>query len=152
SRDGAFSRLLWMPVGLAPQEDVQAQFIEHLRTDAATQQGAELLQTPLEELKNVIQLRLSSSGQPSKDEPSEKTPAKIYLSFDKRDLEGVGALNDYLAVDKQYQVLLPLIDDEEVADTQAFEIHKDHLAQCDAVLLYYGNANQVWFEYKRRDL
>jgi hypothetical protein len=131
---------------------VQAQFIEHLRTDAATQQGAELLQTPLEELKNVIQLRLSSNGQPSKDEPSEKTPAKIYLIFDKRDLEGVVALNDYLAVDKQYQVLLPLIDDEGVDDTQAFEIHKDNLAQCDAVLIYYGNANQVWFEYKRRDL
>ena len=35
---------------------------------------------------------------------------------------------------------------------QAFEIHKDNLAQCDAVLIYYGNANQVWFEYKRRDL
>ena len=62
SRDEAFSRLLWMPVGLTPQEEVQAQFIEHLRTDAVTQQGAELLQTPLEELKNVIQLRLNSNG------------------------------------------------------------------------------------------
>ena len=27
-----------------------------------------------------------------------------------------------------------------------------NLMQCDAVLIYYGNANQVWFEYKRRDL
>jgi hypothetical protein len=24
--------------------------------------------------------------------------------------------------------------------------------ECDAVLIYYGKANQVWFEYKRRDL
>lgn len=152
SRDEAFSRLLWMPVGLAPQEEVQAQFIEHLRTDAATQQGAELLQTPLEELKNVIQLRLSSNGQKSDGQPSGDAPAKIYLIFDKRDLEGVLPLNDYLSVDKNYQVLLPLIDDEGLDDSQAFEIHKDNLAQCDAVLIYYGNANQVWFEYKRRDL
>jgi hypothetical protein len=150
-RDGAFSRLLWMPVGLTPQEEVQAQFIEHLRTDAATQQGAELLQTPLEELKNVIQLRLSSNGHHSKDEPAGKTPAKIYLIFDKRDLEGVLPLNEYL-VDKHYQVLLPLIDDEGLDDSEGFEIHKDNLAQCDAVLIYYGNANQVWLEYKRRDL
>jgi hypothetical protein len=49
-------------------------------------------------------------------------------------------------------VLLPLIDDEGADDTQAFDIHKDNLVQCDAVLIYYGNANQVWFEYKRRDL
>ncbi len=151
-RDQAFSRLLWMPVGLTPQEEAQAQFIEHLRTDAATQQGAELLQTPLEELKNVIQLRLSNGNKVIKKPPSPETPAKIYLIFDKRDLEGILPLNDYFSGDKNFQVLLPLIDDEGVDDSQAFEIHKDNLAQCDAVLIYYGNANQVWFEYKRRDL
>ena len=64
--------------------------------------------------------------------------------------ESVVALNDYLSGD--YQVLLPLIDEEGVDDSEGFEIHKNNLAQCDAVLIYYGSANQVWFEYKRRDL
>jgi hypothetical protein len=152
SRDEAFSRLLWIPVGLAPQEEAQAQFIEHLRTDAATQRGAELLQTPLEELKNVIQLRLTSNGHSLKAETSGERPPKIYLIFDKRDLEGVIALNDYLSGERHYQILLPLIDDEGADDSEGFEIHKDNLAQCDAVLIYYGNANQLWFEYKQRDL
>src|SRR6185295_3881882 len=138
NRDESFSRLLWMPIGLTPLEDVQAQFIEHLRTDAATQQGAELLQTPLEELKNVIQLRLTGNGSKPKEEAAGETPTKIYLIFDRRDLEGVVPLNEYLSVDKRYQVLLPVIEDEGVDDTQAFEIHKDNLAQCDAVLIYYG--------------
>ncbi|HEY0725975.1 MAG TPA: hypothetical protein VGD41_18685, partial [Pyrinomonadaceae bacterium] len=114
--------------------------------------GAELLQTPLEELKNVIQLRLTSNGHSLKDEPSGGTPPKIYLIFDKRDLEGIVALNDYLSTEKHYQVLLPLIDDEGVDESEGFEIHQDNLSQCDAVLIYYGNANQLWFEYKRRDL
>ena len=152
NRDQAFSRLLWIPVGLTPREEVQAQFIEHLRTDATTQQGAELLQTPLEELKNVIQLRLNSNGVKAKDGSSGEAPRKIYLIFDKRDLEGIMPLSNYLSVEKHYQVLLPLIDDEGADDSEGFEIHKDNLAQCDAVLIYYGNANQVWFEYKRRDL
>lgn len=151
SREGAFSRLLWMPVGLTPQEEAQAQFIEKLRTDAATQHGAELLQTPMEELKTVIQTRLSSNGHKAETPPGESSP-KIYLIFDKRDLEGVVELNEYLSVERNYQVLLPLIDDEGADDAQAFEIHKENLAQCDAVLIYYGDANQVWFEYKRRDL
>lgn len=152
SRDDAFSRLLWLPVGLAPQEEMQTQFIEHLRTDAATQRGAELLQTPLEELKTVIQRRLTSDGPKTDCPPPGQCQPKIYLIFDKRDLEGVIPLNEYLANEKNYQVLLPLIDDEGADDAQAFEIHKDNLMQCDAVLIYYGNANQVWFEYKRRDL
>jgi hypothetical protein len=152
SRREAFSRLLWMPVGLTTQEEAQAQFIENLRTDAATQKGAELLQTPLEELKSVIQTRLSGNGHKPEAEPAGATPPKIYLIFDKRDLEGVLPLNDYLSVEKNFQVLFPLIDDEDADDAQAFDIHKDNLMQCDAVLIYYGNANQVWFEYKRRDL
>ena len=151
SRDEAFKRLLWMPAGLTPQEDVQAKFIEHLRTDAAVQKGAELLQTPLEELKNVIQLRLTSNGDKPKAAPADESPAKVYLIFDKRDLDDIFALNDYLALEKQFQVLHPLIDDEGTDDSGA-RIHKENLTQCDAVLLYYGNANQVWFENKRRDL
>jgi hypothetical protein len=150
SRREAFSRLLWMPVGLTTQEEAQEQFIEHLRTDAATQQGAELLQTPLEELKTVIQTRLSSNGHKPVAPPGE-TP-KIYLIFDRRDLDGVIPLNEYLSIEKNYEMLLPLLDDEGADETQAFEIHKDNLKECDAVLIYYGNANQRWFEYKRRDL
>lgn len=152
SRNEIFSRLLWMPVGLKTQEEAQAQFIEWLRTDPAAQQGAELLQTPLEELKTLIQTRLTSNGHKPKDEAVEETQPKIYLIFDKRDLEGVLPLNEYLAVEKNYQVLLPLIDNEGADDAQAFEIHKDNLMQCDAVLIYYGNANQMWFEHKQRNL
>jgi hypothetical protein len=152
SHDETFSRLLWMPIGITTQEEAQAQFIEKLRTDAATQKGAELLQTPLEELKTVIQLRLSNNGHRPEAELAREMPPKIYLIFDKRDVEGIVPLNDYLAVEKNYQVLLPLIDDEGADDMQAFDIHKDNLVQCDAVLIYYGNANQVWFEHKRRDL
>jgi hypothetical protein len=78
SRSEAFSRLLWMPVGLTTQEEAQAQFIENLRTDAATQQGAELLQTPLEELKSVIQTRLSGNGHKPE---AATTRSTLYFSF-----------------------------------------------------------------------
>lgn len=151
SRDESFSRLLWMPVGLAPGEDVQVQFIEHLRTDGATQQGAELLQTPLEELKSVIQLRLDGKGK-KPEPPPGKSPPRVYLIFDRRDVDGVVPLIDYLSDVKQYEVLLPLLDDDGADDAGAFEIHNNNLAQCNAVLIYYGNGNQVWFDYKRRDL
>jgi hypothetical protein len=152
SRRETFARLLWMPVGLTTQEEAQAQFIEALRTDAVTQKGAELLQTPLEELKTVIKTRLSTNGREPETEAAGEAAPKIYLIFDRRDLEGVLPLNEYLAVEKNYQMLLPLLDDEGADDAQAFEIHKDNLRECDAVLIYYGSANQSWFEYKRRDL
>jgi hypothetical protein len=154
SREGAFSRLLWLPVGLKPQEDepAQAQFLEQLKTDGEMQRGAELLETSLEELKSIIQLRLSSNGQKTKASPGN-SPLKIYLIFDKRDVQGVLPLNKYLSAEKRFEVLLPPLDDEGGAqEAQPFDIHKENLKECDAALIYYGQANQGWFEFKRRDL
>ena len=144
ARDESFTRLLWMPVGLAPREDVQAQFIEKLRTN-----GAELIQTPLEELKNVIQRRLDGKEKKPEPPPGKSLP-KVYLICDRRDVDGVGPLVDHLSDVKKYEVLLPLLEDE--GADGAFKIHNNNLAQCDAVLIYYGNGNQVWFDFQRLDL
>ena len=151
--DDAFSRLLWLPVGLTPHEPEQEQFIEHLKKDSEMQRGAELLQTPLEELKSHIQKRLSSNGNGKKPEPVPgQSPPKIYLIFDKRDIRGVIPLSKYLTAEKKCEVLLPPLDDEGGGEAQPFDIHNENLKECDAVLIYYGQANQGWFEFKRRDL
>jgi hypothetical protein len=144
---------LWLPVGLKPHELEQEQFIEHLKKDSEAQRGAELLQTPLEELKTHIQLRLSSNGKKA-DTPPGKSPPKIYLICDQRDAKGVIPLSKYLAREKKYQVLLPLLDEEDAdaAESSSSEIHKRNLAQCDAVLIYYGNGKQSWFDNKQLDL
>jgi hypothetical protein len=148
-----FSRLLWMPVGLVPQEEEQAQFIKHLQTDESAQLGAELLQTPLEDLKTTLQIRLErDNGHKPVATLPQKSPPKIYLIFADRDLDGVFPLNAYLSDGNRYHVLLPLLDEEGADAPQGFDIHKNNLMECDAVLIYYGNANQQWFEYKRLDV
>jgi TIR domain len=153
SRDGTFPRLLWLPVGLKPHEVEQEQFIAHLKQDSEAQRGAELLETPLEELKTHIQLRLTTNGKKA-ETPAGKSTPKIYLICDQRDADAVIPLIKYLKREKKYQVLLPLLDEgeEEAAASSASEKHKQNLAQCDAVLIYYGNGKQLWFENKQRDL
>ena len=153
SGDPAFKRLIWLPERLAPQEGTQAEFIEYLKTSADPQRGAELLQTTLEELKSVIQVRLSSNGHRAGSEAGggEQGQKKIYLICDPRDVEGIVALNDLL-YERGYDVLLPLLDADAGDDAQAIETHKENLAACDAALVYYGSANQAWFDFQRRGL
>lgn len=153
SRDGTFPRLLWLPVGLEPREPAQEQFIEHLKKDSEAQLGAELLQTPLEELKTHIQQRLSGNGKKPAPPPGKSAPA-VYLIYDQRDAEAVIPLSKFLAREKRYKVLMPLVDEEaaEAAEASAAETHKSHLEQCDAVLIYYGQGKQSWFGNKLADL
>jgi hypothetical protein len=152
SGDPAFKRIIWLPEKLEPREPDQASFIEYLKTSADPQRGAELLQTTLEELKSVIQARLSTNGHRPANALTEAARAqkRIYLICDRRDVEGVAPINDLL-FDSGYEVLLPLLDDAS-DDAQAIEIHKENLTSCDAALVYYGSANQAWFDFKRRDL
>jgi hypothetical protein len=150
SNDSTFKRLIWLPLELQAQEETQARFIDYLKTSADTQKGAELLQTTLEELKTLIQVRLNSNGHKPLQPRGQMQP-KVYLICDKRDVDGIVPLNDYL-FEKGYEVMLPLIEEDGADNSQAIELHRDNLIQCDAVLIYYGNGSQAWFSYKQRDL
>jgi hypothetical protein len=160
SGDPAFKRLIWLPEKLEPVEETQASFIQYLKTSADPQRGAELLQTTLEELKNVIESRLSTNGHRPAQDASDAASAqkKIYLICDRRDVEGVAPLCDLL-FERGYEVLLPLLDDAgddaqavEAHNAEAVELHKENLKTCDAALIYYGSASQAWVDFKRRDL
>jgi hypothetical protein len=64
---GGFTRLVWIPPGLKCEDQRQQHVIEQLRMDPRTGQDADLLETPLEDLRDVIQRTLA------RDRP--RTPA-----------------------------------------------------------------------------
>jgi hypothetical protein len=140
-----FMRMLWMPVGLTPQEPRQEALLGRLQDDA------ELLQTSLEELKTLIQDRLNPRPQvPSgeKEDRSEDDLLRVYLICDQRDEEAIAPLDDFL-YDQGFEVIRPLFDDDE---TQVRQDHLDTLQVCDAVMIYYGSGNEKWLRTKLGDL
>jgi hypothetical protein len=53
-KQGNFSRLLWIPPGLQVEDERQVKLIERLRMDPRLMEGADLLETFLEDLRTVI--------------------------------------------------------------------------------------------------
>jgi hypothetical protein len=143
-----FSRLIWMPVELKATDVRQQEFIEYLQRNSAAQQGAELLQTNLEELKQVIQDKLTAKKEVT---PAPVTPGSsphIYLICDREDFAAIAPLRNYL-YDLGYEPILPSF---EGSETELREEHKDNLLLCDACLIYYGASNEFWLRSKLRDL
>jgi hypothetical protein len=143
-----FSRLIWMPVDLKATDVRQQQFIEYLQRNSAAQQGAELLQTNLEELKQVIQDKLTAKKEVA---PAPVTPGSsphIYLICDREDVAAIAPLHKHL-YDLGYEPILPSF---EGSETELREEHKDNLLLCDACLIYYGASNEFWLRSKLRDL
>lgn len=150
AKASSFTRVIWLAPDQAPSGTRQLAFINLLRTDPQTQKGAELLERPFEELKNRIIEKLA----PPKpvegtilDFPQDE-PVRIYLMFDKPDLDSVTAVRDYL-FERNYEVILAARDGEA---TQVIQYHKDNLLECEAALVYYGDGNEFWLHSKVSDL
>jgi hypothetical protein len=73
---------------------------------------------------------------------------RVYLICDKRDLEATAPLADYL-FESGLEVTLPVFEGDEA---EVREDHEDNLRLCDAVLVYYGAANELWLRRKLREV
>lgn len=151
--DPSFCRLIWIPAGVRPADERQREFLGRLRSDPGAQRGAELLHGGLAELDTEIQQRL----QPRTVRPAiAKKPAAgdalkdLYLICDQRDREAGESLRDRIyASCPGVEVWLPPVDGEE-ADIRA--IHREYLALCDGVVLYFGQATESWLRAKLCEL
>lgn len=149
SKGNSFARLIWMPEGLESKENRQREFIEYLKYDPAAQQGADLLQTSIEELKTYIQDKLKPAQKPPPPKANgDRGPLRVYLICDQQDYDAIGPLEDYL-YSQGLEVTLPLMEGDEA---EVREDHKESLLLCDAVVIFYGKSSEGWLRTKLRDL
>jgi hypothetical protein len=162
-QQGPFSRLVWLPPDFSSEEEKQLQFVDRLQTDVRIQAGADILQTPLEDFKSVVLDRLrpppappapeaqaASAAAPARagSEPQEDGLRRIYVIYDQRDGDAPQAVEDFL-FGEGYEVIVPVFEGDE-ADVR--REHEESLSVCDAVLLYYGTANELWLRRKLREI
>lgn len=144
-----FRRFIWLPPGLANCEERQAQFIERLRTSPEAQQGAEILQTSLEELK--FQIEEKFKPKPCLPASANGELTRIYLVCDRRDKESARQLKKDL-FSRGYEVILPILESNELDQAEVRQHHEQSLARCDGILVYWGQAGEDWLEVKLNDL
>ena len=155
-----FSRLVWLPAGLETDDERQRKLIERLRTDVRSQESGDLLETTLEDFKTVLVRHLrppEETAQGQADGPAGTAGEaagpgdgllRVYLVCDQRDLGATAELEDLL-FDRGFEVILPVFDGDEA---QVRRDHEESLVVCDAVLLYWGHASDLWLRRKLREV
>ena len=163
-------RLVWLPehrLLQPPEDEEQRVFLEQLRRDPATQQGAELLTLPLQgliagifdQLEKVRVSRLPPErpvapalpANPSPDAGANgAAPPSVYLIWHPADAELVKPLRAGL-FEQGLEVLEPLF--EPGADEAAMASwHQSNLAECSAILVCVGAADVNWWRAQSGDL
>ena len=146
SRKEEFSRLIWIAPNLRNASDKQKSFIESLRRDIEAQEGAEILQNPLEDFKNIMREELLAAQNKTAD---HFTPGKtIYLVHDKVDHEQVLPLVEVIQK-SGFNVVFPAFEGDLM---KVRKQHIDNLRNFDAAIIYKGKVNDQWVKMKVLDL
>ena len=140
-----FSRLIWISPNLKNASDRQRGFIDNIRRDIEAQEGAEILQNPLEDFKNIMREELLEAQDKEYEDYNGKA---IYLVHDRIDESEVAPFK--AAIEKSgFKVLSPAFEGD------LLEVRKQHienLRNFDAAIIFKGKVNDQWVRMKVLDL
>ena len=154
SRAHALPRLIWLPDGTSSENPPQQAFIDALRTDADAQFGADLLSGGFETFRTAIYTTLErlataaaaavTTEAPTPPEPGVPPPAtpaaSIYLICVEPDRKASVPLRRFLR-DRGMNVELPAFEGSAAALREA---NAALLANCAAVIVFYGAGDEAW--------
>jgi hypothetical protein len=145
ARKEEFSRLIWIAPNLKNASDRQKAFIDLIRRDVEAQEGAEILQNPLEDFKNIMREELLESQDSAHDDFNGKS---IYLVHDRVDHAEVKPFKE--VIEKSgFKVLMPEFEGE-LLDLR--KKHIDNLRNFDGAIIFKGKVNDQWVRMKVLDL
>ncbi|NJN41701.1 MAG: hypothetical protein HC811_05155 [Flammeovirgaceae bacterium] len=141
-----FSRLIWISPNLKNASERQAAFIESIRRDTEAQAGTEILQTPLEDFKNIMREKLIDVREKEKSE--DFGGKAIYLVHDKVDEGDVKPFKDMIEK-SGFKILNPAFEGDLL---EVRKQHIDNLRQLDGAVIFKGKVNDQWVQMKVLDL
>lgn len=146
--DSDLIRLIWMPDNLKSADPRQQAFIEDLQRGTDRPKNTELLQVTIEDLKTRIHDKLAVKPKPVVTTNGNGSSASVYLICDKPDYDALQSLQDGL-YEMGLEAIPPPTEGDEMLISQ---YHKEMLMDCDAVMIHYGSANEMWLRMKLREL
>jgi hypothetical protein len=145
-KNTTFQRLIWISPNLSHTSERQKSFIETIKRDVELQEGAEILETPLEDFKNIIREELLESI--DRKAVKETGGRAIYLLYDKEDHDNVKPYVD-LIEKSGFHVLIPTFNGELLEQRIK---HMENLRALDAAIIYKGKTSEQWVRMKALDI
>ncbi|MEA2343377.1 MAG: hypothetical protein QOF63_1546 [Thermoanaerobaculia bacterium] len=145
---GDFSRLVWIPPALRIDDERQRALMERLRTDPRLHKNADLMESPLEDLRTVYQERLRGPVGTVATAYRSNDLVRLYLIHDGRDAADAAPWAEFL-FEQGFEVTRPIFEGDE---GEIREYHRENLSDCDAALILYGAGSECWLRRQLREL
>src|SRR5512133_2173523 len=137
-------QIIWIPNDIKPTDQRQALYLKRLKRDEA-QYLTEIIETPFEVFKTILNSRLTELTNPQVKPLAEKN--KLYVIYEKSAQSKMKQYNDMMRL-KGFDI----IEHSQNGDENPLSRHINNLLTADAVLIYKGDSTMDWLNSKIRDL
>ncbi|PLX17332.1 MAG: hypothetical protein C0599_13840 [Salinivirgaceae bacterium] len=143
-KTGMERRLIWLPDSLVVRDEMQRLAIEKMKRDNKALTGAEIIQTPIESFKAILQQRIHTSEDKTE---TVKEGKQIYVVYTPQmEKEGERLVSE---IEKsEVEVIKPLKSNNK---SELLKHHWQALLSCDMVALFYDADQLDWINSKRKD-
>ena len=141
-----FPRFIWITSQLGQASERQKKFIEGLRRDVETSEGAEIIQSQLEDFKAIIREELFDTF--DKHSHDDIDGDAVYVLYDKVDSDLVAPLLEMIS-SAGLKVLQPDFDRDLLSLRQQ---HIDNLRKFDVAIVFQGTMDDQWVRMKVLDV
>jgi hypothetical protein len=156
ARASGLKRIVSLPEGTHSDDAKQQSFIDALHTNAAAQFGADVINADLEAVKGAVLAALAQIENPAPAVVAASVagtthgqgPKRVYLICDQRDRKATVALRKLL-MDRGLEVQIPIFEGDAASVRGA---NQERLAECDAVVVFYGAGTEAWKDSVDADL
>ena len=138
-------QVIWIPNDVKPTDQRQALYLKRLKRDEA-QHMTEIIETPFEVFKTILNSRLNELAYPETKPLAEKN--KLYVIYERSSGSKIAEYTDLLKA-KGFEIMES---NENGGDFFPLSKHIYNLLTADAVLIYKGDSTMEWLNSKIRDL
>ncbi|MCG8409895.1 MAG: hypothetical protein MI739_01255 [Bacteroidales bacterium] len=147
--NSAIQRLVFIPPDFKPKTDKQRNYIDSFMQNIELHKNTEIIQTPLEDFKAIIQKRLEAViGNSDKDDEIKNENSSIYIISDDSEAKELKTLKKLL--NEQNIDVIEIQQNKN--KIELINLHQRNLAYCDGVIISYSSKNEQWLKSKLRDI
>ncbi len=138
-------QIIWIPNDIKPTDQRQTLYLKRIQRDEA-QYLTEIIETPFEVFKTILNTRLAELTNPPTKLMAEKN--KLYVIYEKSASAKMEQYNEMMRA-RGFEILEQSSNGNE---SMPLTRHINNLLSADAVLIYKGDSTMDWLNSKIRDL
>ena len=142
-----FKRYVWLPPNIKPKSEKQKKYIESFKRNIELLEKTEIIQTPIEILKNIVIKDIDDKTEQKRESKIEKENL-AYIISDQNHEERVSELINVLKRKNIDSISL----DKKSNTIELIKTHKKNLIKSDIVIIIYSSENEQWLNSKITDI